>query len=231
MSSQNTSYHQKLFPTSHNCLWTAKTGSSAAGTFSYSRKSRSYRLQHNYLTVPKLPSATKLHYSVPTNNKKNSRTPQKQASGQKHALHTKTASTIKGFLDLSHQLHAPRSQDRQPRRVISAFGRFAAHSASPDQPVHTPARYMSCYSQPLRFQVRSQVHHTGQQPCYEALVEERGKTMHLVCGKLGMGTRIVSQAHRNIIILNCCTPITMTGSAHRRTSGATVPDSQFCLLV
>ena len=60
-------------------------------------------LQHNYRTVLKLPSATKLHYNVPTNNK-NSRTRQRQASGQKHARHTKTASTIKGFLDLSQLL-------------------------------------------------------------------------------------------------------------------------------
>ena len=59
-------------------------------------------LQHNYLMVSKLPSATKLHYSVPTNNKL-SRTHQKQASGQKHALHNKTARTIKGFLYLSQK--------------------------------------------------------------------------------------------------------------------------------
>ena len=84
---------KKLFPTSHNCLWTAKTGSSAAGTFSYSRKTRSYRLPTTPTASAQLPnsskatSATKLHYSVPTNNK-NSRTPQKQTSGQKHALHT-----------------------------------------------------------------------------------------------------------------------------------------------
>ena len=51
----------KTLPTGHNCLWTAKTGSSAAGTFSYSRKhtpTSFLPLLRNYLTVSNLPSAT-----------------------------------------------------------------------------------------------------------------------------------------------------------------------------
>ena len=81
-----------------------ETGSSAAGTFSYSRKTRSYKflplqlLHHNYLTVSKLQLASNFTHSIPPNNKI-SRSPQKQTSGQNN-MHfaTKLQGQSKGLL-------------------------------------------------------------------------------------------------------------------------------------
>ena len=61
----------KTLPTGHNCLWTSKTGSSAAGTFSYSRKTRSYQFPTTPTQLPngfKPTKRNKLHYTTPTHN-------------------------------------------------------------------------------------------------------------------------------------------------------------------
>ena len=61
----------KTLPTGHNCLWTSKTGSNAAGTFSYSRKTRSYQFPTTPTQLPngfKPTKRNKLHYTTPTHN-------------------------------------------------------------------------------------------------------------------------------------------------------------------
>ena len=89
----------KTLSISHNCLWTAKTGSSAAGTFSYSRNTRFCKLSTTPTAGAQLLNgfkATKLHYSLSTTNNFRAHLKNKRV-GKKHALHNKTARTIKSF--------------------------------------------------------------------------------------------------------------------------------------
>ena len=114
----------KTLPPGHNCLWTSKTGSSAAGTFSYSRKTRSYQFSTTSTQLPtgfKPTKHNKLHYTTPTHN--NSRlTHLKQTSGQNNMHFATKLVSCCWFPLLNFPLLTARLQSPGLFSSLSSFG-------------------------------------------------------------------------------------------------------------